>query len=161
MKRFALLTLAGLVLSAGAEPMKPGVWELRLAYSTDGGKTWPAPEAPRLECLLPEQAQRHNSHVRRALQQFGCKLSRLQATEGRGEGQAVCWPQGQGRDFGLRTELGAQRLQIELQAPASPAGAALHARLSGQRTRDCTAQEARITSTRLALEAEDASAGAY
>lgn len=161
MKRLVLLSLAGLLLNAGAEPMKPGLWELRMAYSADGGKTWPSPEAPRLECLLPEQVQRHNSHVRRSLQHFGCRLSKLQAVEGKGEGQAVCWPQGQGRDFNLRTQFGADRLLIDLRTPDGAGGAALHARLSGQRARECTAQEARITSTRLALEADDAIGGAY
>lgn len=161
MKRLVLLSLAGLLLSAGAEPMKPGLWELRMAYSADGGKTWPPPEAPRLECLLPEQAQRHNSHVRRSLQHFGCRLSKLQAVEGKGEGLAACWPQGQPREFTLRTQLSAERLQIDLQSTGVPGSSPLHARLSGQRARDCTAQEARITSTRLALESEDAASGAY
>ncbi|WP_374661515.1 DUF3617 domain-containing protein [Inhella sp.] len=161
MKRLVLLSLAGLLLNAGAEPMKPGLWELRMAYSADGGKTWPAPEAPRLECLLPEQVQRHNSHVRRSLQHFGCRLSKLQAVEGKGEGLAACWPQGQPREFALRTQLSAERLQIDLQTQAGSGGAPLHARLNGQRARDCTAQEARITSTRLTLEADDASGGAY
>jgi hypothetical protein len=86
-----LLPLLLLSLPLHAEPLQGGAWALTLQYSVDG-KQWPAAEAPRMECVLPEQASKVNSHVRRSLQVFGCRLQKLQMNGAQGEGLADCWP---------------------------------------------------------------------
>lgn len=155
--RALVLTLL-VALPVSADPLKPGAWEMQMQYSPDG-KRWPALEAPKVECVLPEQKERVNSHVRRSLQVFGCRLQKLQLTGVKGEGLADCWPTRQVTDFKFQVQQSADQLHISLQSQPG-ATTALHGRLQARRTRECTAQEARVTGTRLALEAEDGS-GAY
>jgi hypothetical protein len=153
-----LLPLLLLSLPLHAEPLQGGAWALTLQYSVDG-KQWPAAEAPRMECVLPEQASKVNSHVRRSLQVFGCRLQKLQMNGAQGEGLADCWPNRQVVDLRFKAQQqGGGKLLVELQS--APGAAPLHGRLVAQRVRECTAQEQRITRTRLDLEAEDGS-GAY
>lgn len=156
--RALVIPILVLTLPALAEPLKPGAWELQMQYSPDG-KRWPPPEAPKMECVLPEQKERVNSHVRRSLQVFGCRLQKLQLAQGKGEGLTDCWPTRQVTDFKFQVEHSADQLSISLQSQPGSA-TPMQGRLQARRTRECTAQEARITSTRLALEAEDGS-GAY
>lgn len=154
--RAALLCLALISGAHAAEPLKPGWWTARLAFSTDG-KRWEPMGAERGECLLPEQVSRVQSAVRRHLQLYGCRIDGLQLQGQQGQGAAACWPQGKAADFKMSGQLGSQRYQLELES-SQPRQLG---RLEAARTRECSAQEEKIAKTRLALEAEDGSSGAY
>lgn len=155
--RALLLCLALVSGAQAAESLKPGWWTVKLAFSPDS-KRWEAMGAERGECLLPEQVSRAQSAVRRHLQLYGCRIEGLQLQGKQGQGGAACWPQGKAADFKLAGVLGSDRYQLDLESSTAPRQLG---RLEAQRSRDCTAQEEKIAKTRLALEAEDGSSGAY
>jgi|GEM_PF-5311359 len=163
MRSTCIATLLALLLPAAhaSDTLKPGYWEARLSFSADG-KQWTPMGAARGECLLPDQASKVKSTIRRHLMLYGCRLDRLELTGAKGSGAAGCWPQGKGADFGFSVGVSADRYELQLDTKAvAPEAPRQLGRQLASRTRDCDEKETKIAKTRAALEAEDGSGGAY
>ena len=136
-------------LAQASETLKPGWWEARLSFSADG-KQWAPMGAPRGECLLPEQASKVKSAIRRHLMLYGCRLDRLEVAGGQGSGAVGCWPQGKGADFGFSGRVGVDRYELQLDTKTLSAEAPRQlGRQLAARTRDCDEKETKIAKTRV------------